>query len=43
MNEHIPFHNKYYNDKVVSCHTTGDNIIKESWSLPVGIGVELYT
>lgn len=26
-----------------SCHTTDNNAIEESWSLPAGLGVELYT
>lgn len=29
--------------KVLACRTTGDNVVKESRSLPVGVGVELYT
>lgn len=33
---------KYFSDKVLPCRTTGDNIVEESQSLPVGIGVELY-
>lgn len=44
MSKYIPCHDKkYLNDKAFLCRTTGDNIIEESQSLPVGIGIELYT
>lgn len=34
---------KHFSINVFSLLTTGNDIIKESWPLPAGVGVELYT
>lgn len=44
MDENIPFHYyKQFRHKVFLSLTAGDNVVKESRPLPVGVGIQLYT